>query len=245
VAVITKDYQVIHGLSGKTQVNLWYLKGMEEVAKPLHDAAVDGMNFYGEKFGKYPYDEVDVVLGETGFGIAGMEYPGLVTSIPKVPSRKGEVPAVNVVVHELAHQWWYGLVGNNQVKEPWLDEGLTTFSEFLYMQKKMKEDERELLKRAAKRTDDIHRVIGVTSVESLYDYPDSIYAMMVYIRPAAMLYSLMDQIGEEKVMAILKTYYETYRFKIATTADFIRVANQVAGKDLTPFFKEWLYFHHK
>ncbi|MGA9172693.1 MAG: M1 family metallopeptidase, partial [Thermoactinomyces sp.] len=245
VAVLTKDYKVMRGQSGNTQVNLWYLKGMENVVKPLHKAAVSGMNFYGERFGQYPYDEVDVVLGETGFGIAGMEYPGLVTSIPTVPTESGQVPAVNVVVHELAHQWWYGVVGNNQVKEPWLDEGLTTFSEFLYMQKKMKEDERELLKRAAKRTDEIHRVVGVTSVERLYDYPDAIYGMMVYIRPAAMMFQLMDEIGEKKVMNILHTYYERYRFKVATTQDFIRVANEVAGKDLTPFFNQWLYFKHK
>ncbi len=244
-AVLTKDYRVTRGKMGNIQVNLWYLKGMENVVKPLHEAAVSGMKFYGERFGPYPYDEVDIVLGETGFGIAGMEYPGLVTSIPTVPAESGQVPAVNVVVHELAHQWWYGVVGNNQVKEPWLDEGLTTFSEFLYMQKKMKEDERGLLKKAAKRTDEIHRVVGVTSVERLYDYPDAVYGMMVYIRPAAMMFQLMDEIGEKKVMDILHTYYERYRFKVATTRDFIRVANEVAGKDLTPFFDEWLYFKHK
>lgn len=245
VAVLTKDYQVIHGKAGDVHVNLWYLKGMEDVSQALHDAAVSGMNFYGEKFGKYPYKEVDVVLGETGYGIAGMEYPGLVTSIPRIATRHGEGPAINVVVHELAHQWWYGVVGNNQVKEPWLDEGLTTFSEFLYMQEKMKEDEKELLHRATLRTNEIHKAVGVTSVESLYKYPDSIYGLMVYIRPAAMMYSLMDQIGRDKVIEILKTYYEKYQYKTATTQDFIRVANEVAGRDLTPFFQEWLYFKQK
>jgi aminopeptidase N len=147
-----------------------------------------------------------------------------------------------VVVHELAHQWWYGVVGNNQVKEPWLDEGLTTFSEFLYMHDQMGEDERELLIRAAEHCNRINRKTGVTSVESLYRYSDLVYGLMVYTRPAAMMWELTDEIGKEKVLKILQTYYQRYRYQIATTQDFIRVANEVAGKDLTPFFNKWLYF---
>ncbi|WP_028775357.1 M1 family metallopeptidase [Shimazuella kribbensis] len=242
VAVLTKDYQVLSSKSGKTKVNLWYTKSMEDVSKPLLHAAVDGMQFYSSRFGEYPYQEVDVVLGETGFGIAGMEYPGLVTSLPKVPTTEGIAPAVNVVVHELAHQWWYGVVGNNQAKEPWLDEGLTTFSEYLYMQKQMKQDDEPWLKRVAIKSEEIHKSAGITSVQRLYDYPDEIYGIMVYLRPAAMMFALMDEIGEEKVMKILNTYYHQYQFKIATTSDFFRVANQVAEKDLTPFFQKWLYF---
>lgn len=242
VAVITKDYQMLTGKAGKVDVNLWYLKGMEDVSNKLHQAAIDGMKFYSERFGEYPYEEIDVVLGDTGYGIAGMEYPGLVTSIPKTPTLKGEVPAVNVVVHELAHQWWYGVVGNNQVKEPWLDEGLTTFSEFLFMKKKMKEDEKEWLKRAVTRTDQIHETMGATCTQKLYEYPDSIYGLMVYIRPAAMMFDLMDQLGEEKVMQIMRTYYQKFKYRTATTKDFLQVASEVAGKDLQPFFDQWLNF---
>lgn len=241
-AVITKDYQVVRKKAGQKNVHLWYLPGMEDVKDVLAEAAVSGLSFFSQRFGEYPYEEVDVVLGVTGYGIAGMEYPGLVTSIPKIPTDKGLKPAINVVVHELAHQWWYGVVGNDQVKEPWLDEGLTTFSEFLYMHEKMNEDDRSFLKRAAERTDEIHQSIGITSVESLYDYPDAVYGLMVYIRPAAMFYALIDEIGKEKVMEILRNYYHEYQFKTATTEDFLKIANRVAGKDLTPFFKKWLYF---
>lgn len=241
-ALITKDYELLHGKSGPTRVNLWYLKGMEDVAQPLHDAAVNSLAYFGEQFGAYPYPEVDVVLGETGYGIAGMEYPGLVTSVARIPTRKGEQPAVNVVAHELAHQWWYGVVGNNQVKEPWLDEGLTTFSELLFMHDEMGEDEREWLMRAAQRTDKIHEEIGVTSVESLYKYSDPIYGLMVYTRPAAMMWELVEKLGKEKVLQILHAYYEQYQFQTATTDDFIRVANETAGEDLRPFFERWLFF---
>lgn len=242
VAVITKDYQVLKGKAGNIQVNLWYDKKMKDVAQPLLNTAIESMKFFGKTFGSYPYQEVDVVLGETGFGIAGMEYPGLITSIAKIPTEKGLEPAHNVVAHELAHQWWYGVVGNNQAKEPWLDEGLTTFSEFLFMEKKMKQNERKWLYQASDRTKEIHDAIGITSTQKLYDYPEPVYGLMVYVRPAAMMFRLMDEIGEEKVFKILQTYYNRYQYRIATSQDFFKVANEVAGKDLTPFFQEWLNF---
>ncbi|SDW13457.1 Peptidase family M1 [Marininema mesophilum] len=242
-AVISKDYERVQGKSEQgVNVNLWYLKGMEDVSQELHDAAVSAMDFFGKYFGKYPYEEVDVVLGETGYGIAGMEYPGLVTSVAKIPTKKGESPAINVVAHELAHQWWYGVVGNDQVKEPWLDEGLTTFSEFLFMHDQMGENEREFLTKVAERSDEVYKAKGVTSVESLDKYSDPIYALMVYARPAAMMWALMDKLGRDKVMKILSTYYDHYQFRTATTHDFIQTANKVAGKDLTDFFNRWLYF---
>ncbi|SMP12239.1 Peptidase family M1 [Laceyella tengchongensis] len=242
VAVLTKDYRKRSAKSGRIDVNLWYLPDMERSVKPLLEAAVQSMDFFGEIYGAYPYDEVDVVLGETGFGIAGMEYPGLITSIPTMATEKGIQPAVSVVAHELAHQWWYGVVGNNQAKEPWLDEGLTTFSEFLFMKEKMKSDEQEFLRRATQKTNEIHQAAGITCVDTLYSYPDMVYGLMVYIRPAAMMFELMDEIGRENVLKIMRAYYEQYQFKTATTQDFIRVANRTAGKELTPFFHKWLYF---
>ena len=195
-AVISKDYEPVEGKAGDIQVNLWYLKGMEEVAQELHDAAVSGMEFFSQHFGPYPYDEVDVVLGETGYGIAGMEYPGLVTSVDKIPTRQGERPAVNVVAHELAHQWWYAVVGNNQVKEPWLDEGLTTFSEFLFMKEKMGEDERGCWSKRRKELTKFIRRKGLPPLSPFTSIPILSTAMMVYTRPAAMMWALMDELGK-------------------------------------------------
>lgn len=240
--VITKDYKVKSGKLGDTEVNVWYRQSMDDVVDELFAAAKKGLSFYNEKFGVYPYPEVDVVLGETGHGIAGMEYPGLVTSLDRIATRDGEVPAVNVVVHELAHQWWYGMVGSNQVKEPWLDEGLTTFSESLYMSEVEGQPEEQLFKQAAVSSDQVHNKKGLTVVQPLYDYPEQLYGLMVYARPAAMMWDLSEQIGQDQVIKIMQTYFDRYRNKIATTEDFIEVANEVSKEDLRPFFDKWLYF---
>lgn len=240
--VITKDYKVKREKVGDTEVNVWYREQMNDIIDELSNAAKKGLTFFNDKFGQYPYSEVDVVLGETGYGIAGMEYPGLVTSLDRVSTRDGEQAAVNVIVHELAHQWWYGMVGNNQVEEPWLDEGLTTFSESLYMREVEGRPEKPLYKQAALSSDKVNRKKGLTVVQPVYAYPEQLYGLMVYARPAAMLWDLSERIGQDQVVKILRTYYERYRNKIATTEDFIETAIDTSGEDLRPFFDRWLYF---
>lgn len=241
-AVLTQDYKAKTVHVDGTAVNVWYRDAMADVTDELLRAATKGLRFFNEKFGQYSYAEIDVVLGETGRGIAGMEYPGLVTSVDRISTRYGEEPAVSVVVHELAHQWWYGMVGNNQAKEPWLDEGLTTFSESLFMSEVMGRPEREMYKQAAASSEQIHEKKGLTAVQMLYDYPEQLYGLMVYARPAAMLWDLTDRIGQDNVIRILQTYFRKYKNRIATTKDFIRVAEAVTGSDLRPFFNKWLYF---
>jgi hypothetical protein len=104
------------------RVNVWYRKAI--VSKPeashmLH-AALKSMNEFSGDFGAYPYPEVDVVLSAfTTFG--GMEYPQIVFSNP----------VRYTVSHELAHQWWYGIVGDDEYAEPWLDESFATWSQYL------------------------------------------------------------------------------------------------------------------
>jgi hypothetical protein len=89
-------------------------------AQNMLAAAQKSVSTFSASFGAYPYPELDVVLGAfPDFG--GMEYPTIVFS---------EVDRWTVA-HEIAHQWWYGLVGNDQYAEPWLDESLATWSEEL------------------------------------------------------------------------------------------------------------------
>src|SRR5699024_3207279 len=79
---------------------------------------------------KYPYSQFSVV--EADFYIGGMEYPNLVMIDQSLYSDDSEEYLELVTVHETAHQWWYGVVGNNQIEEAWLDEGLTEYSTLLY-----------------------------------------------------------------------------------------------------------------
>ena len=90
------------------------------------ETACQALSFFNKSFGKYPYSKLNVV--ETNFVYGGMEYPNLVMISDEGRDRD------YVIVHEIAHQWWYGVVGNDQYCHAWQDESLTDFSAMLYFQ---------------------------------------------------------------------------------------------------------------
>ena len=107
---------------------------MAEVAL---ETAVRALESFGERFGTYPYTEFDVA--STPMQALGIEYPGMTGITLSVYDPDAEVAGLpsrvlieSVVAHEVAHQWFYNTVGNDQVDEPWLDEALAQYLTWLY-----------------------------------------------------------------------------------------------------------------
>jgi hypothetical protein len=94
------------------------------------DATCAALFFYGLWFGEYPYEHLTVVDPAYGAGAAGgMEYPTLFTAGSRLFATEGMLTPESVTVHECGHQFWYGLVGNNEFEAAWLDEGFNTFTQ--------------------------------------------------------------------------------------------------------------------
>ncbi|HET9176816.1 MAG TPA: M1 family metallopeptidase [Terriglobia bacterium] len=91
-------------------------------------AAFSGLKYYGLRFGAYPYDTLTVVDPPRNSYTSGMEYPTLFVAGSTFWPGKHEFEPEGVTIHEFGHQFWYGLVGNNEFEEPWLDEGFVTYS---------------------------------------------------------------------------------------------------------------------
>jgi len=245
--VISEEFNLKKVLENNTEINLWYpleLKNNEQDLQTLLNVAKQSLNFYSEKIASYPLSELDIILADTGYGTLGMEYPGLVTSEMYYVNKSGEKTlAKNVVAHEIAHQWWYSSVGNDQVHEAWLDEGLTTFFEYWFMQEKLQEYDLERVQKGLaqikKESDEVIKTQKISVLQSVYQYPDY-YGLFVYGRAAAMLWELKTKFGDTTLEKILQTYYQRYQNKVATTSDFIQIANEVTGQNLTNYFAEWL-----
>jgi len=92
-------------------------------------AACAALFFYGLWFGEYPYQHITVVDPAWGAGAGGMEYPTLFTCGTRLFSTEDMHRPEGVTVHECGHQFWYGLVGNNEFEAAWLDEGLNTYTD--------------------------------------------------------------------------------------------------------------------
>ena len=107
-----------------------------EQAQRHFDAACTALFFYGLWYGGYPYEHLTVVDPPFGGGAAGgMEYPTVATAGTRLGTFPGMMVPESVTVHEVGHQFWYGLVGNNEFEAAWLDEGFNTYSqnEALYL----------------------------------------------------------------------------------------------------------------
>ena len=198
-----------------------------------------------KKYGKYPYSNISVV--QASFVHGGMEYPNIVLISDDLADYD---TYINVVVHELCHQWWYGVVGNNQYSFGFLDEGLTDYNtaKFYDLYSEYNHSSEEIFNNAEKAYvnfvkiySDVKPDFSTNIVRDLCDFEtESEYVYLSYVKSMLMFASLEKLIGLRRFDLCLKYYYETYKFKVATPDDLIECFNEVSGKNLDGFFSSWL-----
>ena len=117
---------------GDITVNSYYFSDHWIAGRSVLTTTVEALEFYSQLFAPYPHSTIAAV--EADF-VDGMEYDGLYflgKDYYAIHNQKMADFLVAIAAHETAHQWWYGLVGNDQALEPWLDEALCTYSEYLF-----------------------------------------------------------------------------------------------------------------
>lgn len=156
---------------------------------------MQSLAYYGNQFGRYPYQEYDVV--KTGGFFGGMEYPSIVFIQDEYFSRTDQV-ADAIVAHETAHQWFYGLVGNDEVREAWVDESLTDYATMAYLQSVDPARARGYiqLRLAQSKTAETYAAKGLRVWQSVEQFPTwKSYTELVYGRGAAMWWALREGWG--------------------------------------------------
>jgi len=210
----------------------------------------NAIEFYSQNYGAYPYPTITLVdppLG--GFGAGGMEYPTLFTSIALSWMPKGVYMTEMVTIHEFGHGYWYGIIGSNEFEEAWLDEGINSYSEIKAMQKYYGEDSSMFNFHDVKISDLVfHRLRVIASsrldpiLKNSWEYFNgATYGINVYSKAAFMLLTLENYLGEDVMSEIMKTFYEKWKFKHPTSQDFIAVAEEISGQDLSWFFDQFLH----
>ena len=201
--------------------------------------AETALGIYTQLFGAYPYPALSAAEAQLG-GYGGMEYPGFVMIDADQYERPGALEMV--VAHEVAHQWWYAMVGNDEIREPWLDEALTEYSTLMYYEKQYGLSTFEQLYEArvekALRADLPSDRTIASDVDTFSTLSE--YSTVVYQRGAGMLHGLRLAVGEEIFLDVMRAYAERHRFGIATRADFIAVCNEVTGSNWQGYFDDYL-----
>ncbi len=234
------DFEVVSDTVDGTVVNSYYPPQLADGGKLALRYAADSLRVYNQQFGPYPYAEFDVVATPTRAG--GVEYPGIVVVSQRVYNDPGGFFQF-ATAHEVAHQWWYGLVGNDQVDDPWLDESLTNYSTTLYWEavegpasaKKIMEGLFLGPYENAKSQGQDRAVLGRVT-----DFSEGEYGAIVYGKGPLFFNALRQEVGEETYLKIMQTYLAEYRYKIAQPADLFEVIERVSGRNVEPLIQTWL-----
>jgi hypothetical protein len=224
-------------LADGVTVACYFLQGHDRAGQVMLDTAAQCVELYSGLFGPYPYREL--VLAQNGYNSA-MEYSAFITVTdgyvrnynPKQPQL-----LLFIIAHEISHQWWYGAVGSDQVLEPWLDESLAKYSEYLYF----RAYHPALAEWWEKRLNSVPRLKGRYIDDSIYDFNNDhlTYSRIIYGMAPAFMRALHKKIGEESFLAFLKDYYEGGRGRFVTAADFFAALGRHTSEDITPLLKEY------
>jgi hypothetical protein len=229
-AVSASDqFLVYDAAAGAARIWVYYYPGYETQGAAILNAAVRAVGIFEAKFGAYPYGSLSIVEADLN---DGQEYDGLVFLATKFYNEYDGSARSNLVaigVHEIAHQWWFGLVGSDQAMEPWLDEAMCVYSEAIF-----------------------YKFIYPNSADwwwnfrvnwfgpsgyvdsTIYEAPTfRAYVNASYLNGANFLEALNYRMGDDDFFRFLQDYSSRYGRGRATAYDFFAVARQNTTADIS------------
>ncbi|WP_079060093.1 M1 family metallopeptidase [Streptomyces bungoensis] len=191
-----------------------------------------------QRLGPYPFGRYGVLVGDTDLPVA-LETQSL-SVVPSSDLLGSRVDAERNLVHELAHHWTGDSVAIRRWSDLWLSEGHARYYERLYADAHGGPGLEEAMRDAYARHDRWRHDDGAPAEPTAA----SLFRQMRYDGSALVLYALREEVGEDAFARIERSWVTRYRGRAAGTADFVRLASGVAGRDLAPFLDRWLYGAH-
>lgn len=244
--IMSPEFDVVSQEADGARINSFYLPGNEQAGEKALEVAAGSLQVYDQRFGPYPYSELDIVEAPMQNAL-GVEYPGIVLVSSDLYADPSEFTFAVATAHEVAHQWWYGVVGNDVFDEPWLDEALATYSSSVYFQQAEGEETyqgyagywlQNLQDLRDEGQDDV-----VTRSLSYFENQENggSYGAVVYTKGALFFKTLRDEIGDRAFFSALQSYYQDHTYGIARTEDLLKAFETAAGRPLDDLYQEWLY----
>lgn len=257
-----KDYlrireELVIDAAGKTvTAYIYYLNDKSKSHwKKQFSTIHDALEFYSSEIGPYPYPQVTVAQNVTNYG-GGMEYP-MFTLVNKTSGYSQEA----LITHEIGHNWFYGVLGFNERENPWMDEGLNTLYEVLYMSSKypqlslydvMEVGELELKNLAGTRSisyEEQHYLsylmLALRKMNRPVTLPSGEYSAVnyfihTYYMPAQYFLYFRSLVGEKEFGMFMKSFWQKWKFKHPQPEDFYRHLKQHFPEHAQWFINEML-----
>jgi aminopeptidase N len=232
VQVLTGDYELVegagpHGLPLLSAI----LRGDRGRMKPYLDVTPSQIEFFEQWFGPYPFSRYGIAVAPSLNGVAIETQERSLFGADAFSGTLGDREQ-SVLSHELAHQWFGDAVTPARWDDVWLNESFATYGEWMWLDHV-----------GSRSVDDAAgqalavRQPGITGRPPL----DEMFGALVYDGGAVVLHALRRTVGDEHFFAILRRWVADNNGESRRTSDFISLAEQVSGSDLTAFFHAWLY----
>ena len=224
--------------TGKSGIPIrnYFEKSVDPVTRSFFSQQDAMISYFETLFGPYPFDVYGALMLGTAPGGA-LEAQTLSIFGTDTVSTNDPANSELTIAHELAHQWFGDSVSLADWSDIWLNEGFATYAEGLWIEHTQGKD---ALTDWIKGTYD-YVVHNAPAIPTGKPPTNDLFNDNVYYRGALTLAALRAKIGDDKFFALLKQWYGDHKGGNVTTADFIKLANQVSGQDLTAFFNDWLY----
>ena len=207
------------------QLNQWFTPGAaQENSEIAIKIAEQALKIFQTEFGPYPYKELDMVAVPLDNAL-GVEYPGLVLLQDGLFQTPDEYNTFAIVIaHEIAHQWWYNIIGNDVYQAPWLDEALATYSGYLYARKLSSDFYDGVTQYQEGRVNSVESEFGTQPIDRPIDYyltNEKAYSAIVYQKGALFLDALRGEIGDQVFTQALRSYFSINRYQMVQPADLL------------------------
>lgn len=224
-------------------------KGYDDVARVEVDTVKRGLGYLGAAFGRYPYSTLTIVHPPpAAIEAGGMEYPTMITTGGSWMAGSLETRELELLtMHELAHQWFYGLVGTNEHAHPFLDEGLTSYAEADACEAFWPDASAGRAAGLSVGTPAVYRLLALRSngharvsdpVPAFLSGAD--YGALVYSRTVVAMRTIANVYGEDALRRAVGGYARRYRFAHPKPDDFFAEIEAALGEDAAAALREAL-----
>ena len=236
-ALTAASYAVQQVDAGPTPVLGYALSGAKAALYAERGARF--VRWFGDRYGAYPYPALAIAEVDLPASYGGMEFPGLIMLAGRLGAGGAPIGGdLDVLIgHEIAHQWFYSWVGNDQIADPWLDEAFATYLPILYYGDQRPDLYQTILDRGIAGA-------GAGGVDrSVYDFAsDSAYYTSVYRAGARFLHELRGQLGDAAFTELVRAHVATFRDRVATPRAFLDLAQSGSRADLNPLFARYFSY---
>jgi aminopeptidase N len=222
-----------------TTLNVYYPNGNVRGGYLALKFARQAVHLYNGMFGQYPYNELDMVAVDAGT-FYGVEYPGLLLFDQRLFSKAWFFESI--VAHEVAHQWFYNVIGNDVQTHAWVDESFATYAQVLYREKIWGASAATI-----ERTGFVNQYAKLQARNSdgpieqhMREFTLYSYNVLVYAKAALYLDAVRAQVGPEVFGQAMRDYYAAHRYEVVDGTAFVGAVQSACNCDIQPLYNRWV-----